>query len=539
MRKQKPYLCSSVVSYRMLRLLLLLAFTAALCPAQYDVLIRNGRVIDGAGNPWFRGDVAIRGDTIAAVGALPGATAARTIDAAGQVVTPGFIDIHTHARRGILDVPTAENYIRQGVTTLIEGNDGSSPIPLKPFFDQVAARGTSVNFASFVGQGSIRGEIIGLVNRPATPEEIERMKTLARRAMEDGALGLSTGLFYVPGNYTPTEEVIELAKVAGELGGMYISHMRNEADGLLDSVRETIAIGEKGHLPTQITHHKAVGTPNWGRTVDTLKLVDEARARGVDVTIDQYPYTASSTGLAGLIPQWAQEGGQKQMQQRFQDPATRARIKAGIVENIKINRGGGDPKNVVLARCAFDPSLDGKNLAQITDERGQAPSAENAADTAMEILSRGSCQTVYHAINEADVERIMRYPWTMIGSDGEVPIFGKGVLHPRSYGTFARVLGVYVRERKILTLEDAVRKMSSFPAQRLGLSDRGLLRPGMKADIVIFDPVTIADRAVFGNPHQYAVGVSYVLVNGEPAIDNGRVTERRPGRVLYGPAAKR
>ena len=356
------------------RTLALLLLFAGLLPAQYDVLIRNGRVIDGSGNPWIRADVAIRGDSIAAIGALPGASATRVIEASGRVVAPGFIDPHTHSRRGILDVPTAENYIRQGVTTLIEGNDGSSPLPLKAFLDEVAARRTSVNFASFVGQGSIRREIIGLVNRTATADEIDKMKQLARRAMEEGALGLSTGLFYVPGNYTPTEEVIELAEVAGQMGGIYISHMRNEADGLLDSVRETIAIGEKGGLPTQITHHKAVGRPNHGRSVDTLKLVEEARARGVDATIDQYPYTASSTGLAGLIPQWAQEGGEAEMKKRFQDPATRAKIKAGIVRNIVDNRGGGDPKNVVIANCGFDPSLNGKSLAQITSERGQAPS---------------------------------------------------------------------------------------------------------------------------------------------------------------------
>lgn len=523
----------------MRKVLLLVACTAALLPAQYDVLIRNGRVIDGAGNPWYRADVAIKGDTIAAVAAMPAATAARIIDAGGRVVAPGFIDAHTHARRGIVDVPTAENYIRQGVTTLIEGNDGSSPLPLKEFLDKIAARGVSVNFASFVGQGSIRREIVGLANRRASAEEIDKMKALVRRAMEDGALGLSTGLFYVPGNYTPTEEVIELARVAGEMGGIYISHMRNEADGLLDSVRETIAIGEKGHLPSQITHHKAVGKANWGRSADTLKLVEQARARGVDVTIDQYPYTASSTGLTGLVPQWAQEGGEQEMRKRFEDSATRARIKADMASNIRENRGGGDPKNVVLANCAFDTSLNGKDLAELTRRSGKDPTAENAADTAIGILSRGSCQTVYHAIDEADVERIMKYPWTMIGSDGEVPIFGKGVLHPRSYGTFARVLGVYVRERKILTLEDAIRKMSSFPAQRLGLTDRGLLRPGMKADVVIFDPATVADRAVFGNPHQYAAGFSHVIVNGELIIDDGRVTERRPGRVLHGPAVKR
>jgi dihydroorotase/N-acyl-D-amino-acid deacylase len=521
----------------MMRPILLLA-AASLAHAQYDLLIRNARVVDGAGNPWYRADVGIRGDTIAAIGPLPDGRGSVTIDAGGRVAAPGFIDIHTHSRRGILDVPTAENYVRQGVTTLIEGNDGGSPLPIKPFLDQVAAKRVSVNFATFVGQGSIRREIIGLVNRRATPAEIDQMRNLVRRAMQEGALGLSTGLFYVPGNYTPTEEVIELAKVAGAMGGIHISHMRNEAEAVLDSVRETIAIGEKGGLPTQVTHHKVVGLPNHGRSVDTLRLVEEARARGVDVTVDQYPYTASSTGLTGLIPQWAQEGGDAEMKKRFQNPPARAKIRAEMVDLIKLNRGGGDPKNVVLANCAFDTSLNGKSLAQVTQEKGRAPSAENAADIAMDLLMRGSCQTVYHAIAEPDVERIMKYPWTMIGSDGEVPIFGRGVLHPRSYGTFARVLGVYVRERKVLTLEDAIRKMSSLPAQRLRLLDRGLLRPGLKADLVIFDPDTVADKAIFGNPHQYAVGFSHVVVNGELVLDNGKITERRPGRILYGPARR-
>ncbi|HZS51299.1 MAG TPA: D-aminoacylase [Bryobacterales bacterium] len=522
----------------MRKLILVLLAAAAVCPAQYDVLIRNGRVIDGTGNPWRRTNIAINGDTIAAIGPLIGATAKRTIDARDQIVSPGFIDIHTHSRRNIEQVPTADNYLRQGVTTLIEGPDGSSELPLRSLFARVSAKGTSVNFGSMVGQGTVRQEVMGLVNRPATPAEIERMKAIVRSEMEAGALGLSTGLFYVPGNFTPTAEVTELARVAGEMGGIYISHMRDESDKLIESVKETIAIGENAHMPTQITHHKVLGAPYKGESVETLKLVEEARARGVDVTLDQYPYTASSTGLTGLVPQWAQEGGHDAMVKRFQDPAIRPRIKAGIVENIKIRRGGGDPKNVQLAVCQFDPSLNGKTLAQITQERGKEPTAENSADITMEILSHGNCQAVYHAIDESDIERIMKYPDTMIGSDGEVAVFGRGVIHPRSYGTFARVLGVYVRERKVITLQDAIRKMTSLPAQRMNLMDRGLLRPGMKADVVIFDPNVIADKAEYGNPHQYAVGVSYVLVNGQVAIDDGRITAARPGRILYGPAHK-
>ena len=517
-------------------LLSVLLAADAFAQPRYDLLIANARVIDGTGGSWYLADIGIRGDTIAAIGSLPGATAAVTIDARGLVVAPGFIDIHTHSRRGIFTVPTAENYVRQGVTTLIEGNDGGSPVPLGPFLEKVAGTRISVNFASFVGQGSIRDAVIGLENRPATPAEIEKMRDLARTAMREGAMGLSTGLYYVPGNYTPTEEVIEIAKVVGEMGGMHISHMRDEAAGVLASVRETIRIGEEGHLPTQITHHKIIGTANRGRSADTLALVEAARARGVDVTIDQYPYTASSTGTNAMLPQWSQAGGRAQLLARLKDPETRARIKQVIIDRIRNDRGGGDPKNVVMANCGFDPSLAGKSLARMTDERRQTPTIENAAETVLWITEQGGCSAVYHAIDEPDVERILRYPFTMVGSDGEVPVFGNAAPHPRSYGTYARVLGRYVREKKVLTLEDAIRRMSALPANRLKLGDRGLLRPGMKADLVVFDAATITDKATFEKPHQYAEGVRDVVVNGRVILREGKMTEERPGRVLYGPA---
>ncbi len=521
---------------------LLVAIAPALPVVQtqsYDLIIRGGRVLDGTGSGWFRADVALRGDAIAAIGKLDGATARRVIEANDLIVAPGFIDIHSHARRTIFEETKAENYIRQGVTTAIEGPDGSSPLPLKPFFDQLRQARIAINMGALVGQGSIREKVIGLVNRRATPDEIEKMKALTKEAMEQGALGLSTGLFYVPGNYTPTEEVIELAKVAGRMGGIHTSHMRDEASGVLKSVEETIAIGERGGLPTQVTHHKIIGKDNWGRSVDTLRLVAEARARGVGVTIDQYPYTASSTGLAALLPQWSQEGGQRELVKRLEDPATRAKIKAAVIESIKFDRGGGDPKNVYIARCIWDQSLEGKNLAEITAARGRAVSIENAAETAMEIVAKGSASAIFHAINEDDLVRILKDPLTMIASDGGVEIPKRGVPHPRSYGTFARVLGVYVREKHVLTLEDAVRKMTSLPAARLGLQDRGLLRPGMKADISIFDPARVIDRATFADPHQYAEGVNYVIVNGMIVLDNGKMTDNRSGQVLLGPAARR
>ena len=524
---------------QLLSILLLVPFHLSAQSSDYDLLIRGGRIVDGAGNPWFRADLAVRGDTIVAIGSLTNATARRVIDAQGMMVAPGFIDIHTHARRGIFEVPTAENYVRQGVTTLFEGNDGSSPLPLKPFLDRLSSTRIAVNMGLFVGQGTIREQTIGNVNRKATPDEIEKMKEQVRLAMEQGAFGLSTGLFYVPGAYTPTEEVIELAKVAGRMGGIHISHMRDEAADVLKSVAETIEIGERAGLPTQVTHHKIIGVRNWNRSADTLRMIAEARARGVDASLDQYPYTASSTGLVALLPQWAQEGVQADIVNRLSDSATRARIKAIIIENIRFGRGGGDPKNIVIARCEWNKSLEGKSLAQITRERGRSASVEDAAETAMDLVAKGSMQAIFHAISEDDVLRILRDPLTMIGSDGEVTVFGQGAPHPRSYGTFTRVLGVYVREKQALRLEEAIRKMSSLPAQRLGLHDRGLLRPGMKSDIVIFHPEQVRDRATFENPHQYAEGINYVIVNGVLILDQGKMTDARPGRALLGPAAQR
>jgi dihydroorotase/N-acyl-D-amino-acid deacylase len=522
----------SIGQMRRLLTLLFLLVPSALFSQQYDVIVRNARVVDGTGAPWFRADVAVRGDEIVAVGRkLPG-TAKRVIDARDSVVAPGFIDLHTHARRGIFETPTAENCIRQGVTTLFEGPDGSSPLPITEFFDRVTKTGISPNMALFVGQGSVRQKVVGQGDRKATPEEIEQMKDLVRQAMRDGAFGLSTGLFYVPGTFTPTEEVIELARVAAEYGGIHTSHMRNEAGKVTDSVRETIRIGEEGGLPTMVTHHKVAGKPNWGKSVETIRLIDDARARGVDISSDQYPYTASKTALTALLPRWSLEGGRQGMLKRFQDAETRQRIRTEVINNIRTDRGGGEPKNVQIASADKDPSLAGKTLADITRSRGLEPTVENAADVAIALLEQGDVGAIYHTMNEEDVVRILKHPTTMIASDGEVPLFGKDSPHPRSYGTFARVLGRYVREQKVLTLEEAVRKMSSMPAERVGIHDRGLIRPGMKADLVVFDPVTVTDKATFEKPHQYAEGVSHVLVNGVLVLDEGKVTAARPGKIL-------
>jgi N-acyl-D-amino-acid deacylase len=535
-----PSPCAIVrdMRYALLALLLAPAVLASQAPT-YDLVLRGGRIVDGTASPWYRADVAITGDTIVRIAPNITATATRVVDVNGLIVAPGFIDIHTHARRGIFELPTADNYTRQGVTTLVEGPDGSSPLPLKPFLDKITALGIAPNFATFIGQGTIRGQVVGEADRAATRDELEQMRGLVRQGMEEGAFGLSSGLFYVPGAFTPTEEVVELARVAGEMGGIYISHMRDEAKNVVESVRETIAIGERGRLPTQITHHKVVGKAYWGGSIETLKMLDEARARGVDATIDQYPYTASSTNIgSALMPSWALEGGREATLKRLKDPATRAKIKAATIAIIRDERGGGDPKNVQVAANQWDPSMAGKTLADVTANRKLPVTLDNAAETTLWIFEQGNAQGIFHAIGEQDLERILVHPATMVASDGEVAIFGRNHPHPRSYGTFVRVLGLYARDKKLLSLETAVQKMSALPAQRLGLADRGVLRTGLKADLAVFDAARVRDTATFEKPHSYAEGVNYVIVSGQVIVDNGKMTPARPGRVLHGPAKR-
>ena len=521
--------------YRLLTLLLALGTSHAYSQNSYDIIISNGRVIDGSGNPWYEADVAINGERIVRIGDLSSDTGSQVIDANGLIVAPGFIDPHTHALRGILDVPNAESALLQGVTTLTEGNDGTSPFPVDEHYQTIIDKQISPNWGIFVGHGTIRSQIIGAEDRDPTLVELEQMKDMVQQAMQHGALGLSTGLFYVPGSFASTEEVIELSKVAAKHGGIYISHMREEAAQLIDSVNETIRIGEESGIPVQMTHHKVIGVENWGSSVESLRLVDQARERGIDITIDQYPYTASQTGINALIPQWAQEGGRVRMLERIESPETRAAIKNEVVLKILYDRGGGDPKNIFISRNTWDPSMTGKNLAELTVEAGMNPTPENASEVVFEILKGGGATAVYHAINTDDVDRIMQHPVTAIGSDGPVGIFGEGTPHPRQYGTFARVLGHYVRERAVLTLEDAVRKMSSQTARRLGIHNRGLLTEGYYADIAIFDADEIIDKATFEEPHQYAIGIKFVLVNGQVVVEQGRHTGRRPGKIIYGP----
>ncbi|MDP3516974.1 MAG: D-aminoacylase [Pseudohongiella sp.] len=503
----------------------------------YDLVLKGGLIYSGADELPVEGDIAINGQLIAATGLLGNYEATTVIDVSGLAVMPGFIDIHSHALsdnldEGIFGWPDAENLIRQGVTTVIGGNDGGSPLPLSDTFDAIAALPAAVNFGSFVGHGSIRGLIVGEDDRPPTDEELELMREQVAQGMQQGAFGLSSGLIYTPGRFAATEEVIELARVAGEYGGMYISHMREEGLALLDSVAETIRIGEEGGLPTQLTHHKVVGAPMWGASVESLRMVDEAIARGVDVSIDQYPYTASSTNLQILFPGWALDGGRDALLMRMADPAQRSRLRSDIVYNIEVDRGGNDPANVVLAGCPHDASLNGLNLSEVLRRQNRETSKTNAAELLIELVAAGNCSAVFHAMVEEDIHNIMRHPRTMIASDGGIEGPSDRAVHPRNYGTFARLIGHYARDLGIVPVHTAIHKVSGMPADRLKLGNRGYLVPGAIADIAVLDIASVKELTSFADPHQYAEGAVHVFVAGEAVLLDSAMTGARPGVIV-------
>ena len=496
----------------------------------YDLVIRDARVVDGSGNPWFRADVAVSGGRIARVGRVAASEGKRVIDARGQVLAPGFIDVHTHVEN-IFEQPDAENFVRMGVTTLVTGNCGGSAVDVGRFLGRVSETPTAVNIATLVGHNSVRREVFGEVDRAPTPEELERMKALVERAMRDGAVGLSTGLFYVPGAYAKTDEVVELAKVAARFGGVYATHMRNEGGGVADSVRESIEIGERAGLPVEISHFKISSKRQWGQSDLTLGLVRDARRRGLPVTVDQYAYTASSTSLDSRLPDWVEEGGREEGRRRIADPAQHARIVREMKDSLR-KSGFRDFSFAHVASYRAKPEYNGKSIAEIAKlARGKAD-VGSQIEQILEMYAAGGAAMVYHSMSEEDVRRILREPFTMVASDSGVRRFGEGVPHPRGYGNNARVLGTYVRELKLVTLEDAVRKMTSLPAQTFGFRDRGLVREGMAADLVIFDEASVADPSTFESPHQYAAGFSHVVVNGAVVIEDGRLTGARPGAAL-------
>jgi N-acyl-D-amino-acid deacylase len=498
--------------------------------APYDLVITNARVVDGAGNPWFRADVAVKGGRIARVGRVAVSEGKRVIDARGQVVAPGFIDVHTHVEN-IYEQPDAENFVRMGVTTLVTGNCGGSALDIGKFLGRASDTHIAVNLATLVGHNTVRRAVFGEANRAPTPEELEKMKALVERAMRDGAVGLSTGLYYVPGAYAKTDEVVELAKVAARYGGVYATHMRDEGGGVADSIRESIEIGERAGLPVEISHFKISTKRLWGHSNMTLGLVRDARRRGLSVTVDQYAYTASSTSLDSRLPDWVEEGGREEGRKRIADPAQHARILSEMKDSLK-KSGFKDFSYAAVASYAAKHEYDGKNILEITKLARGHSDVDSQVEQILEMYSAGGAAMVYHSMGEEDVRRIIREPFTMIASDSGVRKFGEGVPHPRGYGNNARVLGEYVRGLGLISLEDAVRKMTSLPAQTFGLRDRGMLREGMAADLVVFDDAAVSDPATFDKPHQYAVGFSYVVVNGEVVLDSGRMTGARPGAAL-------
>ncbi|MDW3647699.1 MAG: D-aminoacylase [Bacteroidia bacterium] len=520
-------------------LLLVLIGSLFSCQSQqeYDIVILNGMVYVGDGEKGSITDIGIVGDEIIELGDLKSARSKKIIDANGMVVSPGFIDLHAHLDP-ILELSECESHIRQGVTTALGGPDGRSPWPFGAYLDTLKEIGIGLNVGYLTGHNQLRKNVMQLENRDPTNEELEEMKRQVEVAMEEGAFGISTGLKYLPGTFSKVEEVIALSRVAAEKGGFYTSHLREEGLGLLEGVQEAIVISEQAEIPVVLTHHKVVGKPMWGSSEQTLFLVDSARKVGLDIMIDQYPYTASHTGISILIPNWAQAGGRKEFAKRIESPVLRDSIKKQILFNIINDRGGADLKRIQFSRVSWKPELEGKTMYDWCIMEGIEPSLENGADMVIKAQLNGGTGTIYHAMDEADVVRIMQYPYTMVASDGRLSEPGRGHPHPRAYGTFSRILDKYVREDKVLSLEEAIRKMTSLPAFRMGLSDRGLLKKGYKADISIFDPAKVKEMATFSEPHQYSSGIPWVIINGEVAVDNEKFMGIKAGQVLYGPAKK-
>ncbi len=550
---------------------LLLALTACERPARqqagtpFDLVLTGGRIVDGSGNPGYRGDVAIAGDRIAGVGFLADVAARETVDVHGLVVAPGFIDMMGQSEISVLIDNRVLSKVTQGITTEVTG-EGGSPAPLtdalvaddsdamkkyhyqedwrdlEGYFAQLARTRSTVNFAIFVGATQLRMAVVGKTDRPATAAELAHMVALVDTAMQQGALGLSTALEYAPAFYAPTEEIIALAKEARRHGGVYASHMRNEGGEIDAALNETFRIAREANIPAEVWHLKVSGRRNWGGMPRILARIDSARAAGLDVTADQYPYIAGMTSLDASIPAWAHGGGTDSLLARLRDAGTRARLRAELLAppspKDRFMRAAGGPAGVLVSGC-FEDSLrryQGKRLSEIAALRHADP-IETLFDLVLADHSRTSA--IYFLMSEADVQAGMKTWWVAVNTDAsgaapDGPLSDQST-HPRAYGSFARILGHYVRERKLFPLEFAIRKMTSLAAQRVGLVDRGLLRPGMAADITVFDPETVADRATFEQPHQPSVGFAYVFVNGQKVLDHGKLTAARPGRGLRGP----
>jgi N-acyl-D-amino-acid deacylase len=498
-----------------------------------DILIQHGKIIDGTGNSWFYGDVAVKDSTIIAIGNLQNWRADKIIDAAGLIVAPGFIDVHTHIEDDEVKNPFANNFIMDGVTTVITGNCGSSHVDVKQYLSFIDSLHISINVASLIGHNDVREATMGMANRAPTNDELNKMKLLVEKAMQDGAVGFSTGLIYTPGTYAKTDEIIALAKIAAIYNGVYATHMRNESDSVDYAIREALNIAKAANISLEISHFKVGGQQNWGRSKQTLAMIKQARADGLDVTIDQYPYTASSTSLNTLLPEWILADGDSTLKKRLQQPDVVKQATDYMLKKLAA-RQLHHFNYAVVAFYKTDTTLNGKSIEEINLLWKRKHTALNETKTIIDMVKNGGASMVFHGMSEDDVKYIIEYPFNMPASDAGIRKFGEGASHPRGYGTNARVLGKYVRDEKVMSLEEAIRRMTSLPAQKFHFKDRGLLREGFAADIVVFDANAVNDLSTFQKPHQYSIGFKYILVNGKLTLDDGAHTGTRNGRALYG-----
>ena len=523
--------------YQKFFLIILSFFFISCYSGSYDIVIKNGQIFDGSGGDSQLADIAIIGNTIVKVGVVNSKNSARIIDASGLIVSPGFIDTHAHLdpMSNLIKLSDGESHVRQGVTTSFGGPDGRG-VPLKysftQFLDTIETVGVGMNVGFLTGHNKIRRLVMNLDNREPTDIELQKMKKLASKAMDEGAFGISTGLKYLPGNFSKVEEVIEISKEISKKGGVYTTHLRDEGLKIIDAVNEAIQISKEADISVVLTHHKVIGKPMWGKSEITLSLIDSARQKGIKIMADQYPYSASHTGINVLIPTWARAGGSEEFKKRVSDQKIRKNIEEEIVFNILNDRGGNDLNRVQFSRVSWNPDLEGRTLKDWALMKGLEPTVENGAKLVIEAELNGGAGCIFHAMDESDVKNIMKYPHTMIASDGRLSEPGVGHPHPRAYGTFPRVLGKYVREDKVIELSEAIYKMTYLPAKAFGINDRGLIKKGMKADITIFDKNTVKDNATFTSPHQYPDGIKFVLVNGKLAVDDFNFMKLKAGEVL-------
>ena len=519
---------------KLVNIFLMVIITISALSQRADILIKNGRIADGTGNSWYYGDVAIANGKIIYAGKSKNIAAEKTIDAKGFIVTPGFIDVHTHIEGEEARNPTANNFILDGVTSVVTGNCGGSQINVQKYLSFLDSLKLSINVATLIGHNAVRREVMGTANRPPTQSELQQMEALVAKAMKDGAVGLSTGLIYIPGTYSNTAEIVSLAKIASQYDGLYATHMRDEADSVAEAISEALSIGLQANIPVEISHFKVGGQQNWGRSKQTLQMVKDARARGLDVTIDQYPYTASSTSLSTLIPDEVLADGSDSIKARLERPDMRKYVIDYMLRKLK-NRKLKHFSYAVVASHRADSTYNGKSIEEINRMKGKKHKAKYEAETVIELMQNGGAGMVFHGMSEDDVKHIMQYPFNMFASDAGIRIYKQGVPHPRGYGTNARVLGKYVRDEKVISLEEAIRRMTSLPAQKFQLKDRGLLKEGMAADVLIIDEKQVQDMATFEDPHQYSKGFQHVIVNGKVVVENGKHTGVRSGTSLAGP----